>query len=567
MAAAKVHTQPTHPHFSAGSRSTPRQDSGYASPLSRSNTASLVNPLTGNKNSSNTSGYPSPNGSAEEQKSARQNQLRSTLRNIDTSMLSSSAGIPGTSSPASAGPLPVRSKRSGSLHSSHLKHRRGSSASSLRSSPALPSTQVQYDAFPEFAPYDPPAATTSTSESRTPRLKPYLRKFSSGRDGGGDAEQGRLDLSKSVSETTAGAGRGFHTSESLGLGIHEMPSRSTSALDSGFPAIRAGHKRNMSGTSQVSIASSRGGGQHFVHPMRPTPTRPYTPVTDAGSGFEAEEADDIVEEDVQPSQHIYASSRSISSTPIQTSTSNPLFAASSLQQQHSTPLSLARAHTTSDYTPINPQSQPQRLTSRSQSNLSTHSARSSSLRFPLPFASSRSRAETSRSVETFTSLCSRPQCSRPQSRRTSIDRAMSSLSLSRRSEAETGAQSQSRDDRIREARRKFEAKEAGKERLALERRESELAKSAKKEAIRRAPRAESGTGGSEKTRPKISRLGSSGLRLESALSVHGDEKAAPDASRCSGDGSRSKDAGRSRQSSRLGIWFQTRVLGCGRRRD
>ena len=552
MAAAKVHTQPSYSHFSAGSRSTPRQESDYTSPLSRSNTASLVSALAGNKSSSSTSDYPSPNGSAEEQKSARQNQLRSTLRNIDTSMLSSSAGIPGTSSPASAGPLPVRSKRSGSLHSSHVKHRRGSSASSLPSLPALPSTQVQYDAFPEFAPHDPPAATTSTSESRTPRLKPYLRKFSSGRDGGGDAEQGRLDLSKSVSETTAGAGRGFHTSESLGLGIHELPSRSISALDSGFPAIRAGHKRNMSGTSQISIASSRG-GQHFVHPMRPTPTRPYTPVTDTGSGFDAEEAEDIVEEDVQPGQHIYASSRSISSTPIQTST--PLFAPSSLQQQHVTPLS--RAQTTSDYTPIHPQSQQQRLTSRSQSTLSTHSARSSSLRFPLPFASSRSRAETSRSVETFPS---------PTSRRASIDRAMSSLSLSRRSEAETGAQSQSRDDRIREARRKFEAKEAGKERLALERRESELAKSAKKEATRRAPRAESGREGGEKQRPRIGRMGSSGLRVESALSIHGDEKAGPDASGWSGDGSRSKDAGRRRQSSRLGTWFQTRVLGCGGRR-
>lgn len=305
--------------------------------------------------------------------------------------------------------------RSTSKQSRARLHKRGSSTSS---SPALgppSSLRNSIDAFSTpFATYEEPLSTHSTAP--TQKLKPYLRKTSSSRD-----EQGKLDLSRSTTENEGLAG----------LGIHDMGAKTVGDVSFARPGRRtASHSRTVSGCSSVSTGSSSFKPTHpFIHPMRQTP-RPYTPPIPTHSSKsslndeEAEESSDVVDDEFKLGNG-YRSRRSmsISSTP----------------QIAPTPLS--QSHTALDLGMV-----PKLTTNVSQSNLSTLSTKSGTS----PPKQSRSRGE---------STISQDQAITPSSR-TSIDKAFSFVS--RKSDLELT----SREERIREARRKFEEKEAEKTRKA-----------------------------------------------------------------------------------------------------
>jgi hypothetical protein len=294
-------------------------------------------------------------------------------------------------------------------------HKRGSSTSS---SPALgpPSTlRGSIDAFTTpFATYEEPSSAHSAAS--TPKLKPYLRKTSSSKD-----DQGKLDLSRSTTENEGLAG----------LGIQDIGARTASDVSFSNPKRRTtSHSRTVSGCSSVSNGSGSFKPTHpFIHPMRQTP-RPYTPPipthssTSSLNDDEADESSDVVDDEFKLGNG-YRSRRSmsISSTP----------------QIAPTPLS--QSHTALDLGMV-----PKLTSNVSQSNLSTLSTKSGSS----PPKQSRSRGE---------STISEDQAISP-SARTSIDKAFSFVS--RKSDLELT----SRDERIREARRKFEEKEAEKNRKA-----------------------------------------------------------------------------------------------------
>ncbi|KAF2169262.1 hypothetical protein M409DRAFT_64984 [Zasmidium cellare ATCC 36951] len=284
----------------------------------------------------------------------------------------------------------------------HAKlHKRGGSASSLPGPPS-PFTNAQFQT--PFATYEesfPEVAPTPGSS--VPQIKPYLRKMSVAKE-----DQGMIDLSKSAAEN-----------ERLnGLGIQDFGSKS--AADVSFAHTRRGqpqHGRTTSGASQGSTGS--GGfraGQPFTHPMAKTP-RPYTPPTGSYANSinenEADESDDVVEDEFRLGGGFRTRrSISISSTP--------------------QPTPLSQSHTASDLGLV------PKLTSSSQTNLSLKSAQSST---------GRPRRNTDRSQEYVPSPSSR----------TSFDKA---FSFAKRSELEP----QTREEMIREARRKFEEKEANKDR-------------------------------------------------------------------------------------------------------
>jgi len=297
----------------------------------------------------------------------------------------------------------------------HAKlHKRGGSGSST-SLPGPPSAlRSGADAFTTpFATYEEPAhyvVSTPPSTASTPKLKPYMRKMSKD-------DQGQLDLSRSTAENERLAGLGIDGARSAGdVSFAHSNRRQTS------------HSRTISGGSQVSNGSSGPKvAQPFVHPMRQVP-RPYTPplgpsYAPSSNDDEANESSDVLDDDFRLG-HGFRTRRSVSigSTP----------------QIPPTPLS--QSHTASDLGLV------PKLTSPSLTNLSIKSTKSSRSTKP-----SRPRNETNRSAENAATT---------PSSRTSLDKAFSFVS--RKSDLE----SQSRDERIRAARRKFEEKEAGKERRA-----------------------------------------------------------------------------------------------------
>lgn len=279
---------------------------------------------------------------------------------------------------------------------------------------------------------------SSPAPSSTPKIKPYLRKMSASSQG----DQGKLDLSKSTVENEKLAG----------LGIHDFNTRAAADVTFARAGRRGTHARTTSGSSQISTGSgSHRANQPFVHPMRQTP-RPYTPPTgSSNTSFvdeeEARESSDIVDDEFRPAIGF----RSRRSTSI---SSTPAIAPTPLSQSH-TPDDLDAAL---------------KSNSTSQTNLSIYSSRSVK---SSKSKQTRSRRNTERSIDLPHSPSSR----------TSFDRAFSFVS--RRSDVE----SLSREDRIREARRKFEEKEANKdkriERESMKRREADEARAMKNQERQR----------------------------------------------------------------------------------
>jgi hypothetical protein len=241
---------------------------------------------------------------------------------------------------------------------------------------------------------------------------------------GAKEDQGTIDLSKSLAENERLAG----------LGIQDLMTTSASDVNFAHTSRRGAHGRTTSVGSQVSNGSSTlKPGQTFTHPMTKIP-RPSTPPSYAPSADD--ESEDIVDDDFRLGAGFRTKrSMSISSTP----------------QTNPTPLS--QSHTASELGLV------PKLTSTSQSNLSVKSDSS---------GKHRSRRGTD-----ISDLAISP------SARPSFDKALSFVSGRRHS-----TDILSREDQIREARRKFEEKEARKDdrhqKEAAKRRESEEAKAAKR---------------------------------------------------------------------------------------
>ncbi|KAK3111427.1 hypothetical protein LTR53_013336, partial [Teratosphaeriaceae sp. CCFEE 6253] len=302
-------------------------------------------------------------------------------------------------------------------------HKRGSSGGS--SLPAPPSPHAQFTT--PFATYEEPYPDTASNPLRSStKVRPYMRKMSSTTK----QEDGRIDLSKSLSDN----------GHLAGLGIHELGSRSVSNLSFAHATRGGPHARTTSVGSQVSNGSgSYKPNQPFVHPMRQTP-RPYTPPTgSANASFvkedEGSESDDIIDDDFRLG-HGFRTKRSMSISSIPT------------------PTPLSQSHTADDLGIV------PKLTSPSQTNLSIRSGKSSR---------SKLRMDPGRSFDLPTSPSSR----------TSLDKAFSFVP--RRSDPDA----QTRDERIRAARRKFDEKEANKDRRLqqehLKRRETEESRHAKRQ--------------------------------------------------------------------------------------
>jgi hypothetical protein len=317
-------------------------------------------------------------------------------------------------------------------------HKRGNSGSSAPASGPPSALRGSTDAFTTpFATYEEPTSeiTTTQSVTSTPKLKPYLRKTSSSKD-----DQGKLDLSRSTVENEGLAG----------LGIQDYSTKSAGDVNFAHSRRRTtSHTRTISGCSSVSNGSGTFKPTHpFIHPMRQTPRSHTPPVAQSSASSlnedEADESSDVVDDEFKLGNS-YRSRRSmsISSTP----------------QIAPTPLS--QSHTALDLGIV-----PKLTSNVSQSNISVRSTRTGS---SPDKQISRSRGESSILQEQAIS----------PSARTSIDKAFSFVS--RKSELEH----QSRDDRIREARRKFEEKEADKarkaEKEAYKRRESDRSKTDRQE--------------------------------------------------------------------------------------
>jgi hypothetical protein len=317
-------------------------------------------------------------------------------------------------------------------------HKRGNSGSSAPASGPPSALRGSTDAFTTpFATYEEPTSeiTTTQSVTSTPKLKPYLRKTSSSKD-----DQGKLDLSRSTVENEGLAG----------LGIQDFTTKSAGDVNFAHSRRRTtSHTRTISGCSSVSNGSGTFKPTHpFIHPMRQTPRSHTPPVAQSSASSlnedEADESSDVVDDEFKLGNS-YRSRRSmsISSTP----------------QIAPTPLS--QSHTALDLGIV-----PKLTSNVSQSNISVRSTRTGS---SPDKQISRSRGESSILQEQAIS----------PSARTSIDKAFSFVS--RKSELEH----QSRDDRIREARRKFEEKEADKarkaEKEAYKRRESDRSKTDRQE--------------------------------------------------------------------------------------
>lgn len=343
-----------------------------------------------------------------------------------------------TSNGSTVGPLPP-AKISAGHAKLHKRSGSGSgSGSSVPAPPGMTSASTTPSTFPvPFATYEEPFPDLAPTPplSTTPKTKTYSRKTSARED------QGKIDLSTSVADNERLAG----------LGIQDLYSRSVADVPFAPPGRRTPHVRTTSISSQMSTGSaSFKPSQPFVHPMRQAP-RPYTPPTSQSFGFpsrdnEAAESSDVVDDDFRLG-HGFRSRRStsVSSTP----------------QLAPTPLSHTITASDLGYVP--------KLTNMSQTNVSVTSSKPS-----------HSRRDTGRSQDLPASPSSR----------VSFDRAFSFASRPSDSDAQT------RDERIRTARRKFEEREADKdrkvEREAMRRREADEAKSHRRqERMRRKSEASS----------------------------------------------------------------------------
>jgi len=296
--------------------------------------------------------------------------------------------------------------------------------------------------------------------------------------------------------------------------------------------------------------------------MRQMP-RPYTPPTGSSSNSfvnfvneeEANESEDVIDDDFRLG-HGYRSRRSMS--------------LSSTAQIAPTPLS--QSHTAEELGQV-----PKLTTNASQTNLSIVSGRSSK---------SRAGRSTGRDNERSIDLPTSP------SSRTSFDRAMSYVS--RRSDPEPTT----RDERIRAARRKFEEKEAHKDRKlehgASKRREAEEAKTVKKQERQRrksevsdgavAPTtsrpSESGGGGGDprggprkgardnpSQNEKFRARSYEEYRPANAASLPRKGREAGTSEKTPQRGQEQRKTGNGAQSGwvRFSAWLQTRLLGCGGR--
>ncbi|PIB03035.1 hypothetical protein CB0940_11742 [Cercospora beticola] len=435
------------------------------------------------------------------------------------------------SSQKASSPFPNTNTSAKQSSANHAKlHRRGGSGSL----PGPPSPFVGGHQFTTpYATYEesyPDVTPTSATASSTPKIKPYLRKMSSSKD-----DQGTIDLNKSIAENERLAG----------LGISDFASRSAADVSFGHPSRRQTHARTTSIGSQVSNGSGTfRPGQPFVHPATKVP-RPYTP---PGASYasslndeHANESDDVVEDEFRLGAFRTKRSMSITST-------NP------------TPLS--QSHTASDLGLV------PKLTSASQSNLSTMSRASSP-----SGTKGRSRRGTDHSE-----LALSPQTT---GGRPSIDKAFSLVS-GRRSDPDT----QSRDELIRNARRKFEEKEARKDSKQQKRRESDEAR--KEAAKQRKQSTASRSAKSEEKIPAKKRKGSAATVLggaqqedeeladtvygrsyenyrpahDATLPRYGDR---PGESEKTGQiqYSTTKHEPRSGSWMRFSTWVQTRMLSCG----
>lgn len=398
---------------------------GYVSPISYNRSATLPNRLGSSKKltvltSTKSLGNASSTGSSPvSPQPNKQTASRAGLAHIDTNMTSytTTATIPASNNTRSESRL------------SKL-HKRASSGSSLPATPSPLATSQSQSTTPYTTYEDSYASTPSQYGNSSLKSRPYIRKLSSARD---DENQGRLDLSKSVSET------GYLP----GLGIQDYGARSVSEVTFAHTSRRvAPHTRTTSGGSQISVASrSFTPTQPFVHPMRQTPNGGPS-YASSMNDEEAHESSDIVADDGILAGATFRARRSesISSTP------------------HIQPTPLSQSYTAADLGCI-----PKYNTS--QTNLSTKSGRSGK--------SSRSKLGRPRRNTERSDHVPDP------STRTSTDKAFSVVS--RRSDTDA----QTRDERIREKRRQFNEKEASKdrkrEREELKRRETDEAKSTKRE--------------------------------------------------------------------------------------
>lgn len=461
-------------------------------------------------------------GSTASPNSNKQSRSRPSLRNIDTNMTSYS----------STTTIPASTTRSESRLAK--LHKRASSGSSLPATPSpLSGSQPQFTS--PYATYDQSQSNINSTPSSSSVFKsrPHIRKLSSARD---DENQGRLDLSKSTLENGS----------LTGLGIQDYGSRSASEVTFSRTSRKTPHIRNTSGGSQVSVASrSFTPTQPFVHPMRQTPNGPYTPSAQSYASSmndeEVHESSDIVtEDDILVGQNFRNKrSMSISSTP----------------QIQPTPLS--QSYTAADL------GQVPKLTSESQTNLSIRSGKSSKSKH------GRSRRNTERSDN-----------GPPPSNRNSVDKAFSFVS--RRSDTEP----QTRDEKIAEKRRQFAEREAKKERQELKRRETDEAKTVRKEERQRrkseasqterprrqsAPKIQS----IKKVRKNSEKAPTEQLRSRSydetrpaqltALPRHGQEPGTSEKQRSEKQRRADRDENSSSSGTwpRFSTWLQTRLLSCG----
>ena len=448
-------------------------------------------------------------------KSRKQSELRAASADVGANMTSYSSNSMG------------KEERTRSESRLAKLHKRASSGSSLPATPSpLNPSQSQFTTAHEDSQTSTPTQTSNSSF----KSRPYIRKLSLAKD---DENQGRLDLSKSVSEN----GGAYLP----GLGIQDYGSRTASEVTFSHTRRVPSHTRTTSGGSQVSVSSrSFTPTQPFIHPMRQTP---YTP---SGQSYassmnddEAHESSDIVTDDGILSSQPFRSRRSdsVSSTP------------------YIQPTPLSQSHTAADlgYVP---------KVNTSQSNLSIKSGRSGkSSRSRL---GRRSRRNTERSDDAAA--------------RASLDKAFSLVS--RRSNTEP--EPLTRDERIREKRRQFIEKEASKDRKQqrqeLKRRETDEAKSMKQDE-----RGARKSSLSQHERPRLEQRSSSKIQSIRKITRRDTEKSQELRARSYDDARPAnltalpkqavveEKPRRSENSSseapgtwpRFSTWVQTRLLSCG----